>query len=233
MSPDNTSSTTWALPHHEIAWLGSPAPENKNVPTLVLLHGYGSNEKDLIGLVPAVQMFLPGVSARVIAIRASHPAPGRSRGFSWFPGSVMVQPSTAAIGATADAVAAVIRRYTDKAVVLGFSQGMCTAITVLRRHPELVTGLVGLSGFMFDDDHPGDGALAVGAITGSAVPAFAGYDPADPIIPAIANRWAMTFLRTHTDLEEHTYPGMGHSVSMPEIQDLTVFLRRVLVRRGP
>ena len=114
--------------------------------------------------------------------------------------------------------------------MLGFSQGMCTAITVLRRHPELVTGLVGLSGFMFDDDHPGDAALAVSAATGSGVPAFAGYDPADPIVPAIANRWAMTFLRTHSELEEHTYPGMGHSVSMPEIQDLTVFLRRLLSR---
>ena len=83
----------------------------RKVPTLVLLHGYGSNEKDLISLVPAVRMFLPGINARVIAVRASHQAPGRPRGFSWFPGSVMMQPSTAAIGATADAVADVIRRY--------------------------------------------------------------------------------------------------------------------------
>ncbi|MET0965835.1 MAG: hypothetical protein ABWZ02_05530 [Nakamurella sp.] len=228
-SSTDTSSANAALPHHEIAWLGSPAPEDAGVPTLVLLHGYGSNEKDLISLVPAVRMFLPGINARVIAVRASHPAPGR-RGYSWFPGSVLAQPSINAIGATADAVATVIRRYASRAVVLGFSQGMCTAITVLRRHPDLVTGLIGLSGFMFDDDHPGDAALAVGAATGNGVPAFAGYDPGDPIVPAIANRWAMTFLRTHTDLEEHAYPGMGHSVSMPEIQDLTAFLRRVLIQ---
>ena len=84
---------------------------------------------------------------------------------------------------------------------------------------------------MFDDDHPGDSQLAVGAATGSGVPAFAGYDPDDPIVPAVANRWALTFLRTHTDLEEHTYPRMGHSVSMDEISDLTKFLRRVLVTR--
>ena len=42
----------------------------------------------------------------------------------------------------------------------------------------------------------------------------------------------MTFLRTHTDLEEHSYPGMGHSVSMPEIADLTRFLRRTLPAPG-
>ncbi len=218
-----------ALPHHEIAWLGSPRPDDPLIPTLVLLHGYGSNEKDLISLVPAMRMFLPGVSAKVIAVRASHQAPGRPRGYSWFPGSVMAQPSDAAIGRTADEVAALIRRHTARAVVLGFSQGMCTAITVLRRHPDLVSGLVALSGFMFDDDHPGDAQLAVGAATGSGIPAFAGYDPNDPIVPAVANRWALTFLRTHTDLEEHTYPRMGHSVSMDEISDLTTFLRKVLV----
>ena len=228
MSPDAAAGT---VPHHEIAWLGAPQPDDSAIPTLVLLHGYGSNEKDLISLVPAMRMFLPSVSAKVIAVRAWHPAAGRPRGYSWFPGPVMAQPSDAAIGETADRVAAVIRRHTSKAVVLGFSQGMCTAITVLRRHPDLVSGLVGLSGFMFDDDHPGDPHLAVSAATGSGVPAFAGYDPADPIVPAVANRWALTFLRTHTDLEEHTYPRMGHSVSMDEISDLTGFLRRVLVRR--
>lgn len=226
MSPDIRAD---AIPDHEIAWLGRPQPDNASVATLVLLHGYGSNEKDLVSLVPAMQMFLPGVSAKVIAVRASHPAPGRPRGYSWFPGSVMAQPSDAAIGRTADRVAELIRLHSSKAVVLGFSQGMCAAITVLRRHPDLVSGLVGLSGFMFDDDHPGDAQLAVGAATGSGVPAFAGYDPEDPIVPAVANRWALTFLRTHTNLEEHTYPRMGHSVSMDEILDLTKFLRRVLV----
>jgi phospholipase/carboxylesterase len=216
------------LPHHEIAWLGPAQPTGRRMPTLVLLHGYGSNERDLISLVPAMRMFLPGVAARVIAVRASHRAPGRPSGYSWFPGSVLAQPSTAAIGETADRVAAVIRRHTERAVVLGFSQGMCTAITVLRRHPELVTGLVGLSGFMFDDDHPGDPQLAVRTAGGRGVPAFVGYDPADPMIPPFANRWALTYLRTHTDLEERSYPGMGHSVSMDEIRDLTKFLWALL-----
>ena len=224
----SSDSRTTALPHHEIAWLGSPPSDGRAVPTLALLHGYGSNERDLISLVPAMRMFLPGVTARVIAVRGSYPAPGRSGGYSWFPGSVMVQPTAAAIGDTADRVAATIRRYTGKAVVLGFSQGMCAAITVLRRHPDLVTGLVGLSGFMFDDDHPGDPQLAVSAATGTGVPAFVGYDPADPIVPSVANRWALTYLRTHTALEEHSYPGMGHSVSMNEIQDVARFLKTLL-----
>jgi phospholipase/carboxylesterase len=217
-----------ASPHHQIAWLGSPPANDARVPTLVLLHGYGSNEQDLISLVPAIRMFLPGVVARVIAVRGSHPAPGRARGFSWFPGSVMSRPGPSAIARTADGVAALIRQYTSRAVVLGFSQGMATAVTVLRRHPELVSAFVGLSGFLFDDDQPGDARLAGATAAGRGVPAFAGYDPADPLIPGFANRWALTYLRTHTDLSEHSYPGMGHSVSLDEIRDLTTFLRKFL-----
>ena len=72
---------------------------------------------------------------------------------------------------------------------------------------------------MFDDDHPGDARLAVGAATGAGVPAFTGYDPADPIIPAVANRWAMTYLRTQHRPRGAPYPRMGHSVSMEEIAD--------------
>ena len=51
MSPDPDGP-----PHHEVAWLGAPRPDDPTVPTLVLLHGYGSNERDLISLVPAMKM---------------------------------------------------------------------------------------------------------------------------------------------------------------------------------
>ena len=211
-------------------WLGTPRPDDTTVPTLVLMHGYGSSERDLIALLPALGMFLPGVSARVLAIRGSHPTPGR-RGYAWFPGPLMTQPPLADIARTADQVADVIRRYTNHAVLAGFSQGMCTAITTMRRHPDLARALVGLSGYLYDDDHPGDGQLAVMAVSGHGIPAFVGYDPADPRVPAVAIRHAITFMRAHSALEEHTYPGMGHGISMPEVTDVARFLHRVLGAR--
>jgi phospholipase/carboxylesterase len=116
-------------------------------------------------------------------------------------------------------------------VIAGFSQGMCTAITTMRRHPELVRALVGLSGYLYDDEHPGDGQLTVMAMSGHGIPAFVGYDPVDPRVPAVAIRHAVGFLRAHSALEEHTYPGMGHSISMPEITDVARFLQRVLGAR--
>jgi phospholipase/carboxylesterase len=219
--------TAAELPRHEVRWLGAPRPDDPTVPTLVLLHGYGSSEADLIALVPALGLFLPSVSARLLSIRGSHPAPGR-RGYAWFPGPLMSQPPLADIGRTGDGIAAVIRRYTTSALLVGFSQGMAAAITTMRRHPDLVRGLVGLSGYLYDDAHPGDHQLGVMASSGHGIPAFVGYDPADPRVPAVALRHAVSFLRAHTTLEERTYPGMGHSISMPEITDVAAFLRRQL-----
>ncbi|HEY5879705.1 MAG TPA: hypothetical protein VIU11_12415 [Nakamurella sp.] len=216
-----------ALLLHEERWLGTPRPNDRSVPTLVLLHGYGSSERDLVMVLPALAMFLPEVSARVLAIRGGHPVPGR-RGHGWFPGPLMAQPPLADIGRTGDQIADIVRRFTTRAVLLGFSQGMCAAITVMRRHPDLVRGLVGLSGYLYDDTHPGDAQLAVMSMSGHGIPAFVGYDPADPRVPAVAIRHAVEFLRTHAALEERTYPGLGHSLSMPEISDAARFLRRVL-----
>lgn len=221
-------------PVSRTAWLGPPRPaDDRTSPLLVLLHGYGSNEGDMLALTPALQMFLPGVSARVLAVRGSYPASERRRagGAAWFPGPLMEQPPAADIALVADRVADVIRAHVvpgRPVVVAGFSQGMCTAITVLRRHPDLVTGLVGLSGYLYDTVEPGDAELAVRALAGHGVPAFVGYDPADPRVPAVARRWALDFLRAHSDLTERTYPGMGHGVAPAEVVDVAGFLRSLL-----
>ncbi|MBM9466659.1 alpha/beta hydrolase [Nakamurella leprariae] len=211
-----------------ISWLGRPQPDDPTVPTLVLLHGHGSHEQDLIQLVPAMQMFLPDVHAKVLAVRGSFPALGRPRGYSWFPGSVREQPPAESVALAVDAVAGVVRQHTGRAVVLGFSQGMCMAVTLLRRHPELVRAVVGLSGFVYDDWQPGDAELSVRVRAGAGVPAFFGYDPADPIVPIRATDHARRYLHEHTELEEHRYPGIGHGVGLPEITDVARFLTRFL-----
>lgn len=223
-----------ATPVSRTTWLGpARAADDPATPLLVLLHGYGSHEGHMLALAPALQMFLPGVSARVLAVRGSFPATERrlAGGSAWFPGPLMEQPPAADIALVADRVAAAIRTHAaprGPVVVAGFSQGMCTAITVLRRHPSLITGLVGLSGYLYDTVEPGDAELAVRATAGHGVPAFVGYDPADPRVPAVARQWAVDFLRTHTALTERTYPGMGHSVAPAEVMDVAGFLRSLL-----
>jgi phospholipase/carboxylesterase len=144
----------------------------------------------------------------------------------------MSQPPLADIARTGDLIAQVVRQYTSSALLMGFSQGMAAAITTMRRHPDLVHALVGLSGYIYDDAHPGDGQLEVMAVSGHGIPAFVGYDPGDPRVPAVALRHAVNFLRTHSALEERTYPGMGHSMSMTEVMDVAQFVRRRLSERA-
>lgn len=213
----------------EIGWLGASRPAGVAGPALVVLHGYGANERDLMTMLPVLGMLLPGVSAKVIAVRGFYPVQHRGRrGYSWFPGAVATQPPAAEIALVADRVAELVAQHTERAVWLGFSQGMCTAMTVLRRRPHLVAGLVALSGFSWDAGQPADDSLAAAVADGRGVPAFYGRDPADPAIPPYASAWALDYLRTHTRLEEHSYPGMGHSLSMPEIGDVVGFLRPLL-----
>jgi len=212
----------------QVNWLGERRRDGERVATLVLLHGYGSNEQDLISALPVMSALLPDVSAKVLAVRGFFDIPGSTGGYSWFPGQVFVQPVRAAIATTADRLADLISEHTESAVWLGFSQGMCAAIAVLRRRPLLFRGLVGLSGFSFDDEQPADNWLADEASAGRGVPAFYGRDPADPAIPDYASAWALGFLREHTRLEERTYPRMGHSLSMEEISDVVRFLRPLL-----
>ena len=184
-----------------------------------------------MSLVPVLGALLPGVNARVLGIRGGFSIHGRPRGFSWFPGPVTLQPSPAEIAAVGDRIADDITRYTDRAVLLGFSQGMCAAVTVLRRRPALVRGLVALSGFTWPAGQPADAALAEQVRLGRGVPAFYGRDPADPAIPALASGVALEFLRAHTQLTERSYPGMGHGVGFAEVGDVVSFLRPLLTSR--
>lgn len=204
-------------------------PSSSPSATLVVLHGYGASERELMTMLPVLGMMLPGVSAQVLGLRGFFDVRHRGRaGHSWFPGPVDTQPPDDEIAAVGDRITALVAEHTDRAVWLGFSQGMCAAITAVRRRPEMCAGLIALSGFSWTAHQPGDLPMAAAVRAGKGIPAFYGRDPADPAIPGFAGAWALNFLRDHTRLTERSYPGMGHSLSMPEIADVVGFLRPLL-----
>ena len=65
-----------ANPLHRVIRQGSAAQQQES-PVLLLLHGYGSNEEDLVGLAPHLNPNLVSVS-----VRAPHELP--FGGFAWF-----------------------------------------------------------------------------------------------------------------------------------------------------
>ncbi len=118
-------------------------------PLLVLLHGIGADENDLLAIGPMLDPRLT-----VVSLRAPRPYDG---GWSWFdvdflPGGRVVpdvaQARAALRGLVAWLADAPARFGTDPArtFLLGFSQGAMMALGVLFTTPERLAGVVALSG---------------------------------------------------------------------------------------
>ncbi|MET0927863.1 MAG: alpha/beta fold hydrolase [Aeromicrobium sp.] len=188
-------------------------------PLVLLLHGYGSNEHDLPGLMTYLAEGLASASVRAPLTLG----PGS---YAWVPIAVpgrpdpdVTQESTVALLAWFDEHVAADRPV----VLLGFSQGGLMVTQLLRMRPDRFLAGIVLSGFVLDDTFPGDAALAV-----RQVPVFFGHGDADPVIPPDATERASVWLADHTALTDRTYAGLAHAVSAEELDDVSVFLRGVL-----
>lgn len=190
-----------------------PEPERVGKPLLVLLHGKGSNERDLPGLADRLPAGFAIASLR---------APLRDGpGFSWF----LVTASGSADSATADPPADTVLAWIDSLPwtppsigILGFSQGGVMALQALRREPERIAFALNLSGFVVAGEEPGDDAIAWH-------PVFWGRGDQDVVIPDWAIERTQAWLPEHVALTQRVYPGLGHSISLEELDDIAAFLR--------
>jgi phospholipase/carboxylesterase len=181
---------------------------------VLLLHGFGSNERDLAGLVPALQLELPWAS-----LRAPLPA---GPGAAWFqittPGSPDVEPVEAATAA----IWAWVDEHLDastRVVPIGFSQGGLMATQLLRTRPERVLAPVVLGGFVLGAIQPADDVLAT-----TRPPVFWGRGAEDRVIAAHAVARTGDWLPRHSALVERVYAGLAHSISADEVADVRDFL---------
>ena len=131
-----------------------PANGQKPRKLVILVHGYGANGEDLIGLAGQWARDLPDV--QFVAPNAPEPVPGAPNGYQWFP-ITRLDPHEANRGVVAAAptlnafIDQELGRYglTDQDVALvGFSQGTMMSLHVgLRRSPGPVA-ILGYSGAM-------------------------------------------------------------------------------------
>jgi len=184
-----------------------PPANGKATELVVLLHGYGADGKDLIGLVPHWQRLLPG--AAFVAPHAPDRVPGAPSGFQWFPiarldphemrgGVAMAAPR---IVEFLDAELASLSLPSDRLVLAGFSQGAMLALHLgLRRS---VAAVVGFSGLLADSP-PADSPRP---------PVLLTHGSADDVIPAGAMFAAATSLGVlGVGVQWHLTPGMGHGI---------------------
>lgn len=239
--------TALAIEPEVIRWTigGVPATADAAIaaltdhPLLVLMHGLGSNEGDLIGLAPGLPLGFVCAS-----LRAPFAMPQQMmNGFTWFPESLQASDSAPgaitenaawqAAGAvldwldTVDAAVTAAGSRPAECVVMGFSQGGVMATSLLRSRPERFSAAVNCSGFTAPGEFPGDEVLAE-----TRPPLFWGRDALDPVITgeAVARTGAWQLL--HSTLDSHEYVGMGHSISRDELDDLFAFLSREIPSAG-
>jgi phospholipase/carboxylesterase len=209
-----------ALDPAAVLWSRAPA-ELAGRHLLVLLHGYGSDERDLFGLVP----YLPEafVVASVAApLSPPWPMPGRS----WYPIEGLDGRDASHVTAAGDALIAWVEAHAGAAAsvgLLGFSQGAAVSLQALRLAPERFAFAVNLSGYATPGALPRDAELAE-----RRPPVFWGRGTRDDVIPEPLVAHTVEWLPAHADLSGRVYAGLTHSVSEAELDDVRVFLAKQL-----
>ena len=175
--------------------------------TLLLLHGTGGDEADLLPLGRAI---LPG--AALLSPRGRVLERGAARFFRRFREGVFdledLARRTDELAEFVTAAAATYQLARDGIVAVGFSNGANVAASLLLRRPGLVRGAVLLSPMVpFEPEPPPD-------LEGTAV--FIGAGMLDPIAPpAQAERLAALLERAGADVTVHWTHG-GHAITDAE-----------------
>jgi phospholipase/carboxylesterase len=191
--------------------------------TLILLHGFGADEHDLLPIAHELDPRL-----RAVSLRAPLSLGGTQR--AWFnltmgPRGISFDEAEVRAGLHA-AIEAVeeIAAISQRPILCGFSQGAGISVGVALKRPELVGPVLSFSGVLRalrpDDLAPPDQLRDVHV--------FAAHGLQDPIVPLALGRVIRDELtRVGADLSWHEYP-MGHTIIPVEIHDAREWLRRLL-----
>ncbi len=202
-----------------VLWSAPPA-ERAGRPLLLLLHGYGADERDLFALTP----YLPQEFV-FAAPRAPLTPPWPAPGYSWYPVEGLQGRDHANLSTAASALLSWLDAFTTAETVglLGFSQGGAIALQSMRLQPERFAFAVNLSGYAAPGELPGDAELAR-----IRPPVFWGRGTRDDVIPEPLVAHTTQWLPSHSELSGRVYPGLTHSVSDQELIDVHAFLDKRL-----
>ncbi|MES2256032.1 MAG: dienelactone hydrolase family protein [Pseudomonadota bacterium] len=176
---------------------------------VVLLHGYGADGNDLIGLAEHWREFLPG--AVFVAPNAPDRVPGAPSGFQWFPISRIdphemqngVAAAAPGIESFLDAELAKLNLPPERLALVGFSQGTMLALHLGLRRAVAPAAIVGFSGLLAGPP-PAEGLRP---------PVLLTHGDADTVIPASAMfTAAITLGAAGVPLQWHLARGMGHGI---------------------
>lgn len=196
-----------------------PAQGVREEGMLVLLHGYGADERDLMGFAPALS---PGL--RILSVRAPHSTP--MGGYAWFGiefdteiRSYDLAQAAASLEALVEFLSALRAEVSEPVAIAGFSQGAMMALGAIARRPDLADAVAIMSGKAVPSLLPPVAPTGI-----SSVRMLVQHGLHDPLLPIECGR------EVHALLEswgvEHTYSEypMGHSVAPEGLDELAAFV---------
>lgn len=196
---------------------------------VVLLHGYGADGDDLLGLSGPMGPHLPG--AAFIAPDAPNPCSGNPFGREWFPipwldGSTEEAARKGMEASIDDLNAFLDARMEEEGVtpaqtiLLAFSQGTMMALHLAPRRAEPFAGVVGFSGRLLAPE-------ALASAAKSRPPVLLVHGDQDPMVPFASMAEAAEALRAAGfEVETHVSKGTGHGIAPDGLGVALGFMRQ-------
>ena len=195
---------------------------------VILLHGLGSDGRDLISLAPLWGKSMP--HTMFVSPDAPFPCDMAPMGHQWFslqdrdPHKVL-----AGVQAIAPALDAFIEEQLEKynlpaskLVLGGFSQGCMMSLYVGPRYKDKIAGILGYSGALIWDQDTEKDKL-------QTPPVFLTHGKSDEVVPFAAHEQAAEVLEEFGfDLTKNAYNGLGHSINQEGLDAGLSFLKSAL-----
>ncbi len=203
--------------HLSLTYLELAPAKPENAPLMIMLHGYGSNEKDLIQLAPSLAPEFRYISARA-------PQEMDFGMFAWFPLEFTPTGIRVDHGEAQQAVETLIgfireiiaeyRPLGNKVFLMGFSQGTVMSYLTAFFAPELLHGVIACSGQLPEKTVPHETLKA----TLRKLPFLVMHGSFDDVLPIAKGLASKAWLEEHVDdLTWREYP-IAHQISESGIE---------------
>lgn len=199
-----------------------PGDAGSSLPTLLLLHGTGGNESDLLSLGP---LLLPG--ANVLSPRGNVSENGAPRFFRRLAEGVFdIEDLIARTNELVDFVGAAADEYgfdSGNVIAVGYSNGANIASSMMLLRPGTLAGGILLRPMVpLEPDSPPD-------LTGT--PVYLGAGRMDPIVPVENVTRLSELLEGYGANVTLTWQPTGHNLTREDVQSAREWLERTLSAR--
>lgn len=194
-------------------------------PTILALHGRGSNERDLIGLAPYLPQSLLWISPRA-------PLPLGPDSYEWYRVRQIGNPEPEQVISALEIIDGFIEEILsaypvlpEKLFLLGFSQGSILSMCYTLSHPSRIAGIIAQSGYI-----PKGLSFEIDEEEIKRKPFLLVHGNQDAMIPVEWGRLTRDMLQSlDLDLTYQEFQ-MGHQVSLESLMVVSAWLDNQLAK---